>query len=328
MVGTTLSSHEKSPHRPVLLAEAIDALAIQQGGFYADATFGGGGHSRAILQRLGDGGRLLALDRDSTAKKFVDGIGDSRLHFAHRNFADMADAAADFFGDDIRADGILMDLGASAMQLEDPLRGFSFRADGPPDMRMNSAEGESASAWLAGADESEIAQVLRELGEEPAARRIARAVVFARESGDKRLQSAVGLAEIICDGINARRLGHLRRGGARRAGIHPATRSFQAIRMRVNSELKSLAAGLAQARNLLVRGGRLVVISFHSLEDRIVKNFIRGESVALPGIGRLPSFSPLRPVGKIIRPTAEEASANPRVRSAKMRVAEKIGAGE
>jgi len=309
---------ENLKHRPVLLDEAVEALNIRPDGCYLDATFGRGGHAAAILERLGPQGRLLALDRDPQAvavgeKRFA---GEGRLTLVNEDFAQMH-AVAEARGLTGRIHGVLMDLGVSSPQLDDPARGFSFLRDGPLDMRMDPRRGESAAAWLARADEAEIAWVIKEYGEERYARRIARAIVAARNAG--RAPATTGeLAALVVEAV-PRQERHK----------HPATRTFQAIRIHVNRELEALAAGLEQALALLAPGGRLAVISFHSLEDRIVKRFMRRHSQGpRPPRGlpvpeaQLPK-GPLRLVGKPIRPGEAEVAANPRARSAILRVAEK-----
>lgn len=288
---------ENLKHRPVLLDEAVEALNIRPDGCYLDATFGRGGHAAAILERLGPQGRLLALDRDPQAvaageKRFA---GEGRLTLVNEDFAQMH-AVAEARGLTGRIHGVLMDLGVSSPQLDDPARGFSFLRDGPLDMRMDPRRGESAAAWLARADEAEIARVIKDYGEERYARRIARAIVAARNAG--RAPATTGeLAALVAEAV-PRQERHK----------HPATRTFQAIRIHVNRELEALAAGLEQALALLAPGGRLAVISFHSLEDREVKRFLR-ES---------PEFEPL--FKKPVVPRPEEVAENPRARSAKLRV--------
>jgi 16S rRNA (cytosine1402-N4)-methyltransferase len=308
-----------SSHAPVLLGEALEALAIQAAGSYLDATLGRGGHSAAILERLGETGRLLALDRDPEAiragqRRF---IGDSRIVIFKGNFAELKlVAAAAGFADGF--DGILLDVGVSSPQLDDPARGFSFLRDGPLDMRMDPDSGVSAAHWLASVPERELAGVLRELGEERHAKRIARAVCRARDEAP--IATTGRLAAVIAAAVPGRE-----------PGKHPATRSFQAIRIFVNDELAALDAALDQALALLKPGGRLCVISFHSLEDRRVKRFIRRHAdVAEPwrGLPDIPAHARplLRPVGKAVRAAAAEVSANPRSRSAVLRAAERLAA--
>jgi len=304
-------------HQPVLLEEVLEALKIRPDGKYVDGTFGRGGHSRGILARLSGKGCLLSLDRDPEAiaagRKLQQ--EDPRLTVVQGNFADMERYVREW-GVDEGPDGILLDLGVSSPQLDDPERGFSFMGDGPLDMRMNPLQGVSAQEWLADAPERELTRVFWEFGEERHARRIARSIVMTRQK--QRLETTGQLARLIEKTI-----------GRREKNKHPATRCFQAIRIYINDELAQLEKGLAEAIGLLRPGGRLVVISFHSLEDRLVKRTIR--EAARPGkvrrnIPQHPDSKPvLRPVGKAIKPSASELSVNPRARSAVMRVAEKLG---
>jgi len=302
-------------HQPVLLNEAISALRIKADGVYLDCTFGRGGHSRAILARLNEQGRLLALDKDpqAVAAGSRELGGDSRLTLVQASYAEL-DRWIHDWGLDGCLDGVLFDLGVSSPQLDDPERGFSFMEDGPLDMRMDPTRGVSAAEWLAEASEREMARVFWEFGEERHARRIARSIVMARRQ--ERLERTSQLARLIEDTIG------------RTERKHPATRCFQAIRMHVNDELADLALGLEAAIGQLRPGGRLVAISFHSLEDRLVKRTIK--EAARPGPVRRslpehPDWVPrLKPIGKAIRPSQTEISANPRARSAVMRVAEKL----
>lgn len=298
-------------HVPVLREAALAGLALRPDGRYLDGTFGRGGHAGAILAALGPAGRLLLMDRDPeaiacAARDFGD---DPRIAVRRANFADMADWAETRGG----LDGILLDLGVSSPQLDDAARGFSFQVDAPLDMRMDPTAGASAADFLAHADEREIADVLFRYGEERASRRIARAIV-ARRAGAP-LRTTRELAELV--------VGELGQHGR---GRHPATRTFQALRIRVNDELGSLARTLPTAAGLLGPRGRLVVISFHSLEDRIVKQFIRGPQ-PVPVRRGLPvpavPAPPLRAVGPAQRADAAEIARNPRARSAVLRVAEK-----
>jgi 16S rRNA (cytosine1402-N4)-methyltransferase len=304
-------------HRPVLLEESLEALAITPDGFYVDGTFGRGGHARMILARLGPLGRLLALDKDPEAvtagRKLA--RGDPRFSIVHAAFSQIGEIALQW-GALGSVRGLLLDLGVSSPQLDQPHRGFGFSADGPLDMRMNPEAGETAGEWLARVSEEELTRVLREYGEERFARRIARAIVRARAS--RPVTNTRQLAEIVAVA-----------SPSREPGKHPATRTFQAIRIQVNRELDELRACLASACDLLAIGGRLVVISFHSLEDRIVKRFIRDQARG----ERFPRGVPvtngdirpcLRPVGKSVRPSASEVELNPRARSAVLRVAERI----
>lgn len=300
-------------HQPVLLEEAIAALMVSVDGVYLDGTFGRGGHSARILDALSPTGTLIGFDQDPTAIACASELAqrDSRFQFHPLNFQ--------FLGDRVEAaslSGVLLDLGVSSPQLDEPSRGFSFSHDGPLDMRMNPGEGESAAIWLSTASESEITRVLRTLGEERFARRIAAAIVAARNQAP--IERTGQLAEIVAS-ANPRWEQHK----------HPATRSFQAIRLHVNRELEVLQSVLEQIVDALAPGGRLVVISFHSLEDRIVKRFIRdkarGERLP-PGVPVQyePSSGLLRAVGKAILPGPDEIACNPRSRSAIMRIAERL----
>ena len=300
-------------HRPVLLEEAIAALMVSVDGTYVDGTFGRGGHATRILESLSPRGSLLALDQDPEAAAVAELIcaNDSRMRFRSTNFRALADCAAPG-----SVQGVLLDLGVSSPQLDNPARGFSFSHDGPLDMRMDPEGGQSAADWLANVKEAELARVLKELGEERFARRIARAIVNARREGP--IQRTAHLAEII-SAANPKW----------EPNKHPATRSFQAIRLHINSELESLQDALSAALSALAKGGRLVVISFHSLEDRIVKRFIRHASRGRqlpPGVPV--SFEEqqvsLKPIGKAVMPSPTEVAANPRARSAVMRIAERI----
>ena len=303
-------------HRPVLLEEAVEALNIRPDGKYLDGTFGRGGHSRAILACLSDEGCLMALDRDPEAIAAGKELekDDFRFSIVQGNFADLERYVREW-GVEEGLDGILLDLGVSSPQLDDPERGFSFMGDGPLDMRMNPLQGESAKEWLAEAPERELTRVFWEFGEERHARRIARSIVMARQK--QRLETTGQLARLIENTI-----------GRRERNKHPATRCFQAIRIFINDEMANLAQGLEAAIDGLRPGGRLVVISFHSLEDRLVKRTIR-EAVR-PGtvrrnIPQHPDFKPrLKAIGKVIRSSEKELSVNPRARSAVMRVAEKL----
>jgi 16S rRNA (cytosine1402-N4)-methyltransferase len=294
-------------HRPVMLAQTLAGLAVHPGGIYIDATFGRGGHSAAILERLNDSGALHALDQDPSAAahawKIFGAAPGFRIHA--RNFVELGELAGaeNLTG---RVDGILFDLGVSSPQLDDPARGFSFSKEGPLDMRM-AAQGESAAQWLARAPETEIADVLWRYGEERNSRRIARAIVSARAATP--IATTTQLSQIILD---------VHRGAWQK--IHPATRSFQAIRIHINRELERLSSALEQAIQVLAPRGRLVVISFHSLEDRIVKRYLRSEARQGPD-GQAPRLSL---IGRAQLPDEEEAAVNPRARSAVLRVAEKV----
>lgn len=302
-------------HLPVLFAEAMASLHVRPDGFYIDGTLGRGGHSAGILERLGDRGRLLCLDKDDVAvahgrERFA---GDPRVRVEHASFADMAALvdALDWRG---RVAGVLLDLGVSSPQLDDPERGFSFQADGPLDMRMDRQRGQSAADWLATAEETEIADVIYAYGEERYARRIARLLVAER--GRRRIARTGELAELVA-----------RACPGRERHKHPATRTFQAVRIFINRELDELRDCLGRVLDLMAAGARLVVISFHSLEDRIVKRFMRDAAQG----PRLPKGLPvtageargrIRIIGKALRASDEEVAGNPRARSAVMRVAE------
>ncbi len=310
-----MSTHPPA-HLAVLLEEAVAALAIRSDGVYVDATFGRGGHSRAILARLGPAGRLIALDRDPEAVLAARAISDARFSVTHAPFSALASVL-----DAERAplvDGLLADLGASSPQLEDPARGFSFRADGPLDMRMDPTRGESAAQWLARATQAEIREAIEEYGEERFAKQVAAAIAAARAR--EPIVRTQQLAELVATAVRTRE-----------AGQNPATRTFQALRILVNRELEEVSVMLPQAVARLAPSGRLVVLSFHSLEDRLVKRFMR--ALAQP---RLPRELPLRAsempqppltiVGRPQRPAARETAANPRSRSAVLRVAERTAA--
>ena len=306
-------------HRPVLLDEVVEGLAPRDGGLYLDATYGRGGHATALLERIGATGRLLVVDRDPQAitearRRHGD---DGRVVIEQAAFAD-APEVVKRLGWHGRLDGILVDLGVSSPQLDDSQRGFSFRQDGPLDMRMDPSHGEPVSGWLARVEEAELIEVLREFGEERHARRIARAVLKARAS--EPLTTTGQLAEVVRRAHPDWRKGH-----------DPATRTFQALRIRINGELDQLADFLAQATDLLAIGGRLAVISFHSLEDRMVKRFMRGdaEREELPAwLPLLPSESHhrLKPFGRARRAGSVELAVNPRARSAVLRLACKVAA--
>jgi 16S rRNA (cytosine1402-N4)-methyltransferase len=303
-------------HIPVMLNEAVEGLAVREGGRYLDGTFGRGGHARAVLSRLGPSGRLLLMDRDPQAiataqKEFA---GDPRVSIRHANFSTLAEWDETAEG----LDGVLLDLGVSSPQLDEAERGFSFMADAPLDMRMDPTQGESAADFLAHVDEREIADVLWTFGEERFSRKIARAIVEQRnESPITRTGELAALIERVV--------------GRREPGKHPATRSFQALRIRVNGELDALQHGLDAALARLNVGGRLSVISFHSLEDRAVKLFIRDHSGRVQGSRRGPPVAAaparLAAVGKAQFPSEAEQAANPRARSAVLRVAEKLPEG-
>jgi 16S rRNA (cytosine1402-N4)-methyltransferase len=307
-------------HVPVLLAEAIAALAVDPAGTYVDATFGRGGHTRALLAALGSSGRLLALDRDPDAATAAAAIADPRFTFRRAWFSELPAVLGELGIE--RVEGILLDLGISSPQIDDPARGFSFRADGPLDMRMDPTRGESAAAFLARADARELTEVLRDYGEERLAQSIARAVVAARALGP--ILRTRQLAAIVAQAVGART--------RRDWNQDPATRTFQALRIHVNRELAELSLTLPRAAAALEQRGRLAVISFHSLEDRIVKRFFASASQPWGGDARLarlaiPSAAlpgaPLALVGRAVRPSDAEVAANPRARSATLRVAER-----
>ena len=302
-------------HVPVLRDEALEGLGVKPDGTYLDGTFGRGGHARALLARLSPRGRLLAMDKDPEAIDAAQALArdDARVAVRHDSFAALADWDETSNG----LDGVLLDLGVSSPQIDDAARGFSFMADGPLDMRMDPSRGESAREFLAGATEREIADVLHEYGEERQSRRIARAIV--RRRAEAPLETTRELAELVAATI-----------GRPEPGKHPATRTFQALRIHVNRELDDLSAGLAAATAKLRPGGRLAVISFHSLEDRIVKRWIRDASRAaragrrgLPPPPDAPAPT-LRAIGDAVMPSGAEVACNPRARSAVLRVAEKL----
>jgi 16S rRNA (cytosine1402-N4)-methyltransferase len=304
-------------HQPVLLEEATNALNIKADGIYVDATFGRGGHSAAILERLNDNGRLLAFDQDPLAVSYGRQrfSKDKRIEIIHCNFRQVANMVAER-GLDKKVDGVLMDLGVSSPQLDDAARGFSFSRSGPLDMRMNTEEGESAMQWISRVGLDELTHVLRKYGEEKSARRIAKAIIESRN--DMEITDTRQLAEIIVNAVP----GYEKHK-------HPATRSFQAIRIYINEELQALEEGLQAAVSVLAVAGRLAVISFHSLEDRIVKRFMRNISNPPSLPAGLPVMStdivvPFRLAGKPCVPCEEEIKRNPRARSARLRVLERV----
>jgi 16S rRNA (cytosine1402-N4)-methyltransferase len=313
---TEAGADARSAHLPVLFAQVMKGLRVVEDGTYLDGTFGRGGHARGVLEQLGTKGRLLLMDKDpeAIAQAEADFGGDPRVAIRRGSFADLAT----WQETDAGLDGALFDLGVSSPQLDDARRGFSFRNDGPLDMRMDNASGESAADWLARADADEIADVLWTYGEERMSRRIAKAIVVQRV--ETPITRTTQLAELIASIVG--------RGADK---IHPATRSFQGIRIFINRELDDIEAGLAAAHARLKAGGRLAVISFHSLEDRIVKRFINTHGKAPAGNRRLPmpeAFVPtLRAIGGDQRADAAETMHNPRARSAVLRVAEKIATG-
>ena len=303
-------------HAPVLLTEAVDALNVRRDGTYVDATFGRGGHSRLILERLGEAGRLIALDRDAAAAQAGAEIHDARFTMVHAAFSKLASVLA--AREVERVHGVLLDLGVSSPQLDDVRRGFSFRHDAPLDMRMDTTHGVTAADWLNAAAEGEIGEVIRKYGEERFAKQIAAAVVAARAR--RPLRTTRELAALVAEAVPTRE-----------PRQDPATRTFQAIRIHINQELEELSLVLPQCMELLVPSGRLVVISFHSLEDRIVKRFMREQAqpdrlpLRLPVRARDLPPPRLRLVGRAIRASVREVAANPRARSAIMRVAERAG---
>jgi 16S rRNA (cytosine1402-N4)-methyltransferase len=303
-------------HETVLLHPAVDALVTDRAGFYVDGTFGRGGHSRLILEELGQNGRLLATDHDPEAIRVGRELmqQDSRFEIRQCSFSDI-DTVVNELGFDGKVSGILLDLGVSSPQLDDAGRGFSFTHDGPLDMRMNPDQGQSAAEWIASASEEDIANVIYEFGEERYSRRIARAIV--RERALQPITRTLQLAEIVKQA-----------NPAWEKHKHPATRAFQAIRIFINRELESLDRLLNKAVSLLAPGGRLVIISFHSLEDRLVKQFIQRQSKGDDFPRDLPvMMSAIKPalikIGKAIKASATEVEQNPRARSAVMRIAEK-----
>jgi 16S rRNA (cytosine1402-N4)-methyltransferase len=303
-------------HETVLLNEAVDALFTAPDGVYVDGTFGRGGHSRLLLSKLGPQGRLVAIDRDlqavAAATAGATRVEDPRFSIHHTSFAQMVPTLAALGVNKLH--GLLLDLGVSSPQIDDPSRGFSFRFDGPLDMRMDTSRGESAADFLARADERLIAEVIKNYGEERFALSVAKALVARRASGNP-VRTTTELSEVVAGAVKTRE-----------AGQNPATRTFQALRIFVNAELEELEQALTAAMDLLLPGGRLVVISFHSLEDRIVKTFIARESKSV--FDRRAPFAAPKPVrlkslGRI-KPSEAEIAANPRSRSAVMRVAEVV----
>lgn len=307
----------QSQHVTVLLQEAVDALVTDSDGFYVDGTFGRGGHSALVLEHLSSGGQLLGIDKDLSAiaaanERFAK---DARFEIAHGSFAELAEMI-EARGMTGKVSGVLLDLGVSSPQLDEAERGFSFQNDGPLDMRMDQTRGQSAAEWINSAAEDDIVWVLKEYGEERFAKRMARAIVTEREKSP--FSRTKHLAEVIKEA-----------NPAWEKGKHPATRAFQAIRIQVNNELTDLDAVLEQALKVLAVGGRLVVISFHSLEDRVVKRFIRRQEQGDPVPMRVPIRDEqlnkrMRSCGKALKASDGEVDSNVRSRSAIMRVAEKI----
>jgi 16S rRNA (cytosine1402-N4)-methyltransferase len=307
-------------HVPVLVEEAVAALQVREGRIYVDATFGRGGHARSILERLGPSGRLVALDRDPDAERAALSIRDPRFTFHRAWFSELPEVLANLGIDAI--DGALFDLGISSPQIDDPARGFSLRGDGPLDMRMDPARGESAADFLARADVRELTEVIRDYGEERFAQSVARAIVAARAVAP--VVRTRQLAALVAKAVRTRPRGD--------RSQDPATRTFQALRIYVNRELAELALILPRIVRLMAPGARLAVISFHSLEDRIVKRFFASAAQPFGGDPRLARLgiaeaalpgAPLTLVGRAIRPSEPEIEANPRSRSATLRVAER-----
>jgi len=310
-------------HVPVLLAESLAGLALRDGGVYVDATFGRGGHARAMLDVLDARGRVIAIDRDPAAEAAALAIVDARFTFRRGWFSELPDILAAL---GLRAvDGVLLDLGVSSPQLEDPARGFTFRVDGPLDMRMDPSRGETAAEFLARAPVGELTRVIRDYGEERFARAAAGAIAKARDAGP--IVSTRQLAAIVAQAIGTRTRGDWRQD--------PAARTFQALRIAVNRELHEVSVALPRITTLLCVGGRLAAISFHSLEDRIVKRFLAFASKPFGGnaqLARMPIAEaalpavPLRIIGRAIKPSASEVARNPRARSAVLRIAERTAA--
>lgn len=311
--GARVRGEAQSGHLPVMFVQVMEGLQVRENGTYLDGTFGRGGHARGVLQRLGPGGRLLLMDKDPEAIVHAEQSfgGDARVAIRRDSFAALAHWDATAGG----LDGVLLDLGVSSPQLDVAERGFSFGKDGPLDMRMDPDSGESAAQWLARADEAEIADVLWTYGEERLSRRIAKAIVARR--GEKPFTRTADLADLLGAVV-----------GRGKHDINPATRSFQAIRIHINRELADLETGLDGALDRLKVGGRLAVISFHSLEDRIVKRFMRGDAEKVPVRRGLPPAPEVvlrfRVIGKSVTAGDAELSANPRSRSAVLRTAERV----
>jgi 16S rRNA (cytosine1402-N4)-methyltransferase len=308
-------SEQSAPHITVLLQEAVDALALTSSGVYVDGTFGRGGHSRLILSGLGEKGRLIGMDRDVAAFAAGQAIQDTRFQIVHRHFSEIESVLGELGIQQV--DGILLDLGISSPQIDEAERGFSFRFDGPLDMRMDQTKGKTAAEWLATVSEKQLGEVIKHYGEERFAKQVARAIIKEREDGHA-ITTTGQLAKVVAGAIPKIE-----------PGQNPATRTFQALRIFINQELEELSLILPKCLGLLREGGRLVVISFHSLEDRIVKRFIQGEAVR----DDLPSRFPIKAkdlpqprltaVGRAVKPSEEEVKRNPRARSAVMRVAQR-----
>jgi len=303
-------------HATVLLHEAVDALQVKPDGIYVDGTFGRGGHSRLILSKLDASGRLIAFDKDPMAIAAGQAIQDARFHMVYSGFEHLSEKLRELGAG--KVDGVLLDLGVSSPQLDDAQRGFSFRFDAPLDMRMDTSRGQTAAEWLAVADEGELTEVIRDYGEERFARQVARAIVAARQ--EQAIDTTKQLADIVGKAVHTRE-----------PGKNPATRTFQAIRIHINRELEELESVLPQCVDVLKTGGRMSVISFHSLEDRRVKQFMRDMAQG----DKLPKNVPIRAadipqgkvrlVGKPIYASEQELAANPRARSAVLRIAERSG---
>ena len=306
----------ESSHTTVLLHEAVEALQVKSQGIYVDGTFGRGGHSRLILQKLGPQGRLIALDKDPAAIAAGQQISDARFQLVHSGFAALSKVLQQLSVD--KVDGVLLDLGVSSPQLDDAERGFSFRFDAPLDMRMDISSGQTAAEWLATVDEGFLGEVIRDYGEERFAKQIARALVAARK--EQEILTTRQLSEAVAKVVRTRE-----------PGKNPATRTFQAIRIYINRELEELTHILPQCVDSLKSGGRLAVISFHSLEDRIVKRFMRDAAQG----DKMPMGLPIRAadipqgklkiIGKAVQAGSDEIEKNPRARSAVLRVAERLG---
>ena len=311
-------SNAEYQHITVLLNEAVDALAVREDGIYVDGTFGRGGHSRLILSRLGSQGRLIVFDKDPQAIEAAQKLAeqDGRVTVVHDGFSSFQ-TTLDKLGIE-KIDGALFDLGISSPQIDDGARGFSFRFDAPLDMRMDPTRGMSAAEWIATASEQDLHEVIKNYGEERFSRQIARAIVAQREESP--IDTTRKLAQLVAQNVRTRERGQ-----------DPATRTFQAVRIFINRELEEVEAVLPQVMGRLKQGGRLAVIAFHSLEDRIVKQFVKKYSQHPP----LPRWAavkeadlplpPLKAVGKAIKPGVEETASNPRARSAVLRVAERTG---
>ncbi|OOZ49772.1 16S rRNA (cytosine(1402)-N(4))-methyltransferase [Solemya velum gill symbiont] len=309
----------ENEHVPVLLNETLEALSVKPDGVYIDGTFGRGGHSAKILEQLGTDGRLIGIDRDAAAVACAQQCfgDDPRFQMFHKGFEALAEVAAEA-GKTGKVDGILLDLGVSSPQLDEDERGFSFMRDGPLDMRMDQRESMTAADWLATASQEEIRDVLRRYGEERFAGRIATAIVTQRD--EQPIVTTLQLAQLVEASVPRKE-----------KGKHPATRTFQALRIKLNRELEQVESALQQSLEVLKPGGRLVVISFHSLEDRLVKRFMRYQSTADHLPKGLPVSSegmhaPMRLVGKPVAPGEEEINRNPRARSSRLRVAERLAA--